>query len=107
METHPSLHPLIFKGQRSRYRDWLQAGQPMGGISSPGRVKNFLFSTSSRLALGPTQPTIQWAPGALSLGVKQSGREADHSPPASAEVKKMWIYISTPPYAFMAQCLIS
>jgi hypothetical protein len=27
--------------------------------------------------------------------------------PASAEVKKMWIYTSTPPYAFMVQCLIS
>jgi hypothetical protein len=26
----------------------------------------------------------------------------DHSPPASAEVKKMWIYTSTPPYAFVA-----
>jgi hypothetical protein len=25
------------------------------------------------------------------------GREADHSPPTSAEVKKMWIYTSTPP----------
>jgi hypothetical protein len=35
-------------------------------------------------------------------GVKQPGREADHSPPTSAEVKKMWIYTSTPPYAFMA-----
>jgi hypothetical protein len=35
-------------------------------------------------------------------GVKQQGREADHSPPSSAEVKKMWIYSSTPPYAFMA-----
>jgi hypothetical protein len=34
------------------------------------------------------------------------GRETDHSPPASAKVKKMWIYTSTPPYAFMAQCLI-
>jgi hypothetical protein len=30
--------------------------------------------------------------GALSLGVKWRGREADHSPPASAEVKKMWIH---------------
>jgi hypothetical protein len=28
--------------------------------------------------------------------------DADHSPPASAEVKKIWIYIYTPPYAFMA-----
>jgi hypothetical protein len=30
------------------------------------------------------------------------GREADHSPPTSAEVKKMWIYTPTPPYVFMA-----
>jgi hypothetical protein len=35
-------------------------------------------------------------------GVKLPGREADYSPPASAEVKKMWIYTSIPPYAFMA-----
>jgi hypothetical protein len=35
-------------------------------------------------------------------GVKRPGLEADHSPPASAEVKKMWIYTSTPPYVFMA-----
>jgi hypothetical protein len=29
-------------------------------------------------ALGPTQPSIQWVPGVLSLGVKRLGREADH-----------------------------
>jgi hypothetical protein len=34
-------------------------------------------------------------------GVKLPGREADHSTPPSAEVKKMWIYTSTPPYSFM------
>jgi hypothetical protein len=28
------------------------------------------------------------APGTLSLGVKREGREADHSPPSSSEVKK-------------------
>jgi hypothetical protein len=32
----------------------------------------------------------------------KKGREADHSPPISAEIKKMWIYTSTPPCAFMA-----
>jgi hypothetical protein len=48
----------------------------------------FLFTTASRTALGPTQPPIQWVPGALSLEVKQPGREADHSPPSSAEVKE-------------------
>jgi hypothetical protein len=35
-------------------------------------------------------------------GVNRPGREADHSPPPSAEVKKTRIYTSTPPYAFMA-----
>jgi hypothetical protein len=62
----------------------------------------YLFSMSSRPALGPTQPPIQWVPWTLSPGVKRPGHEADHSPPTSAEVKKMWIYTSTPPYAFMA-----
>jgi hypothetical protein len=38
--------------------------------------------------LGPTQPPIQLVTGALSLGVKRPGREADHSPPPSAEVKE-------------------
>jgi hypothetical protein len=45
--------------------------------------------------------------GGLSPAVKRPGREADHSPPASAKVKKTWIYTSTPPYVFMAYCLIS
>jgi hypothetical protein len=67
------------------------------GVKSPGKVNNSLISTSSRPALGSTQPLIQWAQWTLSTGVKRSRREADHSPPASAEVRKMWIYISTPP----------
>jgi hypothetical protein len=37
--------------------------------------------------------------GALSLGVKRQGLEADQSPPTSAQVKKTWVYISTLPYA--------
>jgi hypothetical protein len=51
----------------------------------------------SRTALGPTQPPIQWVPGILSLGVKQPGSEADHSPPSSSEVKNVYSYTSTPP----------
>jgi hypothetical protein len=57
----------------------------------------FLFTTASRPAQGPTQPSILWVPGVFSLGVKRLGREADHSPPSSAEVKKAWNYTSTSP----------
>jgi hypothetical protein len=85
----------------------VRAGRPRSRSSSPGGVKNFLFSKSSRPALGPAQPPIQCVQGPLSPGVKRQGREADHSPPARAEVKKLWIHTSTPPYAFMAQCLIN
>jgi len=45
----------------------------------------------------PIQPPIQWVSGTLSLGLKRPGRESDHSPPHSAEVKKAWGYTSTPP----------
>jgi hypothetical protein len=38
--------------------------------SHPGKGKIFLFSTTSRPALRPTQPPIQWIPGTISLGVK-------------------------------------
>jgi hypothetical protein len=34
------------------------------------------------------EPPIQWVPGALSLELKRPGREADHSPPSSAEIKE-------------------
>jgi hypothetical protein len=73
--------------QRTRYRDWLRARRPRGRSSSPGRVKNFLHVVHT--GSGSTQPPIQWVPGVLSQRVKRPGREADHSPQASAEVKKM------------------
>jgi hypothetical protein len=57
------------------------------------------FTIASREALGPTQPPIQRLPGTLSLGVKQPGREADHSPPPSAEVNA-WSRTFTPPIRF-------
>jgi hypothetical protein len=60
-----------------------------GSSSSPGRITNFLLSKSFRPALGPTQPPIQSVRGASSLGIKRPGREADHSPTAITEVKKM------------------
>jgi hypothetical protein len=58
------------------------------GFDSRRGLGIFFFTTASRKALTPTQPPIQWVSGALSLGVKRLGREADHSPPSSAEVKE-------------------
>jgi hypothetical protein len=57
----------------------------------------FLFTTTSRQALGLTQPPTQWVPGAPSPGVKQLGCEADQSPPYSAKVKNAQSYTSIPP----------
>jgi hypothetical protein len=57
--TEPHLNKVLQfvrePGYCSRYSDWLRAGGPRGQSSSPGRVKNFLFSTLSIPALGSTQ----------------------------------------------------
>jgi hypothetical protein len=66
----------------------------------------FLFTTTTRPALGPTQPPIQWVTGSISLGLNRPGSEADYSTPSSAEIKNAWSYTSTPQYVFMAWCLV-
>jgi hypothetical protein len=70
------------------------------GVRVP--VGSRMFSTSSRPALEPTQPPIQWLPGVLSPVVKRPVPEADHSPQTCTEFKKMRIYTFTPSYAFVA-----
>jgi hypothetical protein len=59
----------------SRYSDWA-TGWTIGviGFDSQRGLGIFLFTTASRPAVGPTQPSIQWVPGTLSLGVKRPGR---------------------------------
>jgi hypothetical protein len=56
----------------------------------------------SRPGLGPTKPTIQRVVGALSLGIKWPGCEADCSSLCSAKVKNVWSSTSTFPYVFMS-----
>jgi len=59
-----------------------------------------LFTTAFRPVMGPTKPPIQWAPVALSLGVKRLGLEADHSSLSSAEVNNAWSYTCIPECVF-------
>jgi hypothetical protein len=91
------LFSLVFRwigsGIAQRYSPGRWTWQ--SGFESRQGMGIFLFTTVSRPALGPTQPHIQWLPGALSLGVKRLGREADHSPPSRAEVINAWRYTST------------
>jgi hypothetical protein len=75
-------------------------------VRFPAGLGISLFTTVSRMALGPPQPPIQWVPGALSLEVKRPGREADHSPPPSAEVKECVELYLHPQYSFMAWCSV-
>jgi hypothetical protein len=57
------------------------------GFHSRQEQEIFLSPTGSGPALGHIQPPIKWVSGILSQGVMRLGREADHSPPSSAEVK--------------------
>jgi hypothetical protein len=65
-----------------------------------GKKFSFLHIVQTGSGVHPTSYKI--GTGGSFPGVKRQGREADHSLPTSAEVKKMWIYTSTPPYVFMA-----
>jgi hypothetical protein len=60
-------------------------------ISQIVQIGSGVHPTSYTMGTGGTFP-----------GVNRPGREADHLPPTSVEVKKMWIKTSTPPYVFMA-----
>jgi hypothetical protein len=56
--------------------------------SIPGRGKGFFpLASVSRPALGPTQPPVQSVQGGpFPRGKARPGRDADRSPPSSAEV---------------------
>jgi hypothetical protein len=62
----------------------------VAGVWFSAGARDFFYFTASIPALWLIHPPIQWAPGALSPGVKRPGREADHSQPSSAEVKNIW-----------------
>jgi hypothetical protein len=67
--------------------------------SRQGKKFSLLHIVQTGSGVHPTSYTM--GSGGSFPGVRQQGREADHSPPTNAEVKKMWIS-STPLYVFMA-----
>jgi hypothetical protein len=90
-----------------RYSDWLRAAwSGFGGGVHSLRGRGILFSTASRTALRPTQSPIQWVLVSFFPREKRPGREADQSPPSSAEVKNAWSYTSNSQYVCMARCLV-
>jgi hypothetical protein len=69
------------QGPRVRFQAWA------GNFSLHHRVQNG----------SGAHPPIQWVPGAFSLEIKRQGRESDHSPPSSAEVKEcVELYLYSP-----------
>jgi hypothetical protein len=80
------LYPLIYVfglGYLSRYSDGLRAGRP-GFNSWQGQDLSFLHCVQTGSEAHPASYPV--GTGSLFMGKKRPGREADHSPPSSAEV---------------------
>jgi len=96
-----------------KYRSWviqsvqrLATGWTIGvlGVRLPTGAGNFSLLYCFQTGFG-----AQWLLGALSPRMKWPGREADHSPPSSDEIKNAWSYTSTSlsrEYVFIVWCLI-
>jgi hypothetical protein len=70
------------------------------GVQIPAWAKDFLFSKTSKWALGPIRPRIQWVLRVFFPGIKRLQRETDHSPATNAQVKNETIHLHL--YTFMA-----
>jgi hypothetical protein len=73
------------------------------GVQFPAGAITGFFSLRHRVqtSSGAQPASIQQIQEDFTPEVKRPGREADHSPPSSAEVKNAWSYTSTSPYVFM------
>jgi hypothetical protein len=65
-------------------------------VRFPTRAGNFSLHHCVQNGSGAHPVSYPMGTGGSFLGVKRPGREADHSPSSSAEVKNAWSYTSTP-----------
>jgi hypothetical protein len=79
-------------------------GYEMTAVRFPLRAR--YFSLLCSVQTGPPSLLAIGYRGLILLGVKRPGREADHSPPGSAEVKNDGAVPPLPHISSMAQCLI-
>jgi hypothetical protein len=102
-----ATHSTSFFSNRNicadRITQWYSAGLLAGWskVRLPAGGGNFSLHHRFQTGSGAHPASFQWVSGALFLRVKRPVREADHSPPTSAEVKE-WVALylhtrNTPP----------
>jgi hypothetical protein len=69
----------------------------MIGVRVPVGTAHFSLLHPVQTGAGAHPASYPMGTGSLSLVIKRPGREANHSPPASAGVNNAWIYTSTFP----------
>jgi hypothetical protein len=65
-------------------------------VQLPAGAGNFSLHHLIQNGSGAHPASYAMGTRGFSLGLKQPGLEADHSPPSSAEVKNAWSYTSIP-----------
>jgi hypothetical protein len=100
--TSSSLGPNILStlfSERAVIAQWYSSGLRAGWseVRVPAVAGNFSLHHRVQNGSEALPSSYPMGTGALSLGVKRPGREANHSPPSSAEVKNAWSCTSTPP----------
>ena len=99
--ANPKRHAYCFPrspGDVANIVTNVQAGQSRNHGLTPG---SGLFSKTSRLALAPIQPPIQWVLGIFYLGVNGQEHKGDNLWLASPKIQSQWSNNSNPPCASM------
>jgi hypothetical protein len=101
--THLCIQLYPFTAHTYRESGWTTDKPGFGSRQG----KRFSILQNVKTGCGAHPPSHQMDTGVPYPGVKQPGREANHSPPSSADIKNAWSCNSTPPNVFMEWFLIN